>query len=100
MFNGFDGVQGDTAHSHNRCGCRAMTAAVCAPIMAAEDVPQPLVTIAEGILEVLGRVLLPRPAALPPLLPAGDPDTAARFFDAWLSAALTRWVLTLWLVLV
>lgn len=86
--------KGDTAHSHNRCGCRAMTAAVCAPIMAAEDVPQPLVTIAEGILEVLGRVLLPRPAALPPLLPAGDPDAAARFFDAWLSAALTRWKLT------
>ncbi len=69
---------------------RAMAAAVCAPIMAAEDVPPPLVTIAEGLLEVLGRVLLPRPAALPPLLPGNDPEAAGRFFDAWLSAALTR----------
>ncbi len=63
---------------------------MCAPVMAAEDTPQALVTVAEGLLEVLGRVLLTRPQALPPLLPADDPDAPARFFDTWLSAASTR----------
>lgn len=70
---------------------RAMAAAVCAPVMSAEDTPQALVTIAEGLLEVLARLLLARPAALPPLLPPADPDAAGRFFDAWLAVALTRW---------
>ncbi|EIE26982.1 ARM repeat-containing protein [Coccomyxa subellipsoidea C-169] len=83
---------GDAALQPLEPSLRAMAAAVCAPIMAAEDVPQPLVTIAEGLLEVLGRVLLPRPAALPPLLPGNDPEAAGRFFDAWLSAALTRYL--------
>ncbi|BDA43024.1 Importin-11 [Coccomyxa sp. Obi] len=85
-------TMGDAALQPLEPTLRAMAAAVCAPVMAAEDTPQALVTVAEGLLEVLGRVLLARPHALPPLLPADDPDAPARFFDTWLSAAGTRYL--------
>jgi hypothetical protein len=67
-----------------------MAAAVSTPLMASDEAPQRLVTVAEGLLEVLARVLLAAPAALPSLLQA-DADVHARFFDTWLSMASARW---------
>ncbi len=66
-----------------------MAAAVSAPVMASNDAPQRLVTVAEGLLEVLSRVLLARPEMLASLLPA-DAETHARFFDTWIGTASAR----------
>ena len=65
----------------------AAAAALCA--VPGGKALQRLVSVAEGLLEVLARPLLAQPVALPTLLPA-DAEAHARFLDSWLAVALTR----------
>ena len=68
---------------------RSMAAAAALCAMPGGKALQRLVSVAEGLLEVLARPLLLQPAALPTLLLA-DAEVHARFLDSWLAVALTR----------
>ena len=48
-----------------------------------------LLAVSEAVVEVLTRVLLPHPAALPALLPAGVLAHGA-LIDRWIDVAATR----------
>lgn len=62
---------------------RAAAAAAAAPQL------ERAAGVAEGLFEVLARVLLAQPGALASLLPA---DAQPRFLDAWLAVAQTRYL--------
>ena len=59
-----------------------------------DSVPQRLITLAEGLFEVVSHALFLRPPALSAMLPA-DLQSQSHFFDLWLTIAQIRCGLTM-----
>ena len=64
-------------------------AVLTSPPYREDSVPQHLITLAEGLFEVVSHALLLRPPALPAMLPA-DAQSQSHFFDLWLTIAQIR----------
>ena len=64
-------------------------AVLLSPPFREDSIPQRLISLAEGLFEVLSHALFLRPAALQQMLP---PDAAlqTQFFDVWLTVAQIR----------
>ena len=64
-------------------------AVLTSPPYREDSVPQRLITMAEGLFEVVSHALFLRPPALPAMLPA-DAQSQSQFFDLWLTVAQIR----------
>ena len=64
-------------------------AVLTSPPYREDSVPQRLITLAEGLFEVVSLALFLRPAAFPAMLPAGA-QSQSHFFDLWLTVAQIR----------
>ena len=64
-------------------------AVLLSPPFREDSIPQRLISLAEGLFELLSHALFLRPAALQQMLP---PDAAlqTQFFDVWLTVAQIR----------
>ncbi len=68
---------------------RGVMAVLTSPPYREDSVPQRLITLAEGLFEVVSHALSLRPPALPAMLPA-DAQSQSHFFDLWLTVAQIR----------
>lgn len=66
-------------------------AVLTSPPYREDSIPQRLITLAEGLFEVVSHALFLRLPALPAMLPA-DPQSQSHFFDLWLTVAQIRCV--------
>ena len=64
-------------------------AVLTSPPFREDSIPQRLITLAEGLFEVVSHALFLRPAVLQAMLPA-DAQSQSQFFDVWLTVAQIR----------
>lgn len=71
--------------------CRGVVAVLTAAPFREDSIPQRLITLAEGLFEVVSHALFLRPPALQAMLPP-EPQPQGQFFDVWLTVAQIRYV--------
>lgn len=64
-------------------------AVLTSPPFREDAIPQRLMTLAEGLFEVVSYALFLRPGTLQAMLPA-DAQSQSQFFDVWLAVAQIR----------
>lgn len=69
--------------------CRGIVAVLTSPPFREDAISQRLMTLAEGLFEVVSHALFLRPGALQAVLPP-DAQSQSQFFDVWLAVAQIR----------